>query len=89
MGRETATTRGGGLDDVWVALRGIFTGRFFRRRRSTDRRALARAAQDAPEAQTLVAAPTSQERLTREPQDEQEAQEAQEAQDAQDRATVP
>jgi lipopolysaccharide export system permease protein len=46
MGRETATTRGGGLDDVWVALRGILTGRFFRRRRSTDRSALARAAQD-------------------------------------------
>jgi lipopolysaccharide export system permease protein len=37
MGRETATTRGGGWDDVWVALRGIFTGRFLRRRRTTDR----------------------------------------------------
>jgi lipopolysaccharide export system permease protein len=46
MGRETATTRGGGLDDVWVALRGIFTGRFFRRRRSTDRPATAHAAHD-------------------------------------------
>lgn len=37
IGRETATSRGGGLDDFWVAVRGIFAGRFLRRRRSTDR----------------------------------------------------
>jgi lipopolysaccharide export system permease protein len=36
IGRETATTRGGALDDLRVALRGLFTGGFLRRRRSTD-----------------------------------------------------
>ncbi|HEX2168555.1 MAG TPA: LptF/LptG family permease [Longimicrobiales bacterium] len=36
IGRETATSRGGGFDDLWVMLRGIFTGGFLRRRRSTD-----------------------------------------------------
>jgi lipopolysaccharide export system permease protein len=36
IGRETATTRGGALDDLRVALRGLFTGAFLRRRRSTD-----------------------------------------------------
>lgn len=36
IGRETATSRGGGWDDMLVALRGIFAGRFLRRRRSTD-----------------------------------------------------
>lgn len=98
MGRETATTRGGGLDDLWVALRGIFTGRFFRRRRSTDRRAAARAAQEAPalpetqKAQTseespTSAVPTSMEALAS--QDAEETQEGQEEQDPQDRATVP
>lgn len=37
IGRETASARGGALDDLWVAVRGIFAGRFLRRRRSTDR----------------------------------------------------
>ena len=37
IGRETASSRGGGLDDLWVAVRGVFAGRFLRRRRSTDR----------------------------------------------------
>jgi hypothetical protein len=32
LGRETANTRGGGWDDVWLALRGFFTGPFRRRR---------------------------------------------------------
>jgi lipopolysaccharide export system permease protein len=36
-GRETATSRGGGMDDLWLAFRGLFTGAYFRRRRSTDR----------------------------------------------------
>jgi lipopolysaccharide export system permease protein len=35
-GRETATARGGGMDDLWLALRGLVTGRWLRRRRSTD-----------------------------------------------------
>ncbi|MBR9991360.1 MAG: LptF/LptG family permease [Gemmatimonadetes bacterium] len=36
IGRETSTTRGGTLEDMGVVLRGIFAGRFLRRRRSTD-----------------------------------------------------
>ena len=37
IGRETASSRGGGLDEMWVALRGWIAGGFLRRRRSTDR----------------------------------------------------
>lgn len=37
IGRETATSRGGGWDDVWVGVRGLFAGRFLRRRRTTDK----------------------------------------------------
>ena len=33
LGRETANTRGGGWDDVWLALRGFFTAPFRRRRK--------------------------------------------------------
>jgi lipopolysaccharide export system permease protein len=36
IGRETATTRGGGMEDIWVGIRGLFTGAFLRRRRTTD-----------------------------------------------------
>lgn len=36
IGRETATTRGGGWDDLWFTLRGLVT-RPFRRRRVTSR----------------------------------------------------
>jgi hypothetical protein len=36
IGRETATTRGGGWEDIWIGIRGLFTGAFLRRRRSTD-----------------------------------------------------
>jgi lipopolysaccharide export system permease protein len=37
IGRESATTRGGGMEDIWIGIRTVFTGRFLRRRRSTDR----------------------------------------------------
>jgi lipopolysaccharide export system permease protein len=33
IGRETASARGGGWDDLWYTLRGVVTGRFLRRRR--------------------------------------------------------
>lgn len=36
IGRETATSRGGGLEDIWIGIRGMFTGAFLRRRRTTD-----------------------------------------------------
>jgi lipopolysaccharide export system permease protein len=36
IGRETATTRGGGLEDIWIGIRTLFTGAFLRRRRTTD-----------------------------------------------------
>jgi lipopolysaccharide export system permease protein len=34
MGRETASSRGGGWDDLWQSLRGVVTGSFLRRRRA-------------------------------------------------------
>jgi lipopolysaccharide export system permease protein len=37
IGRETATSRGGGIDDIWIGVRTFFTGRWLRRRRSADR----------------------------------------------------
>lgn len=36
IGRETASSRGGAFDEVWIMLRSMFTGRWLRRRRSTD-----------------------------------------------------
>jgi lipopolysaccharide export system permease protein len=48
IGRETATTRGGAWGDIWIGARALFTGRFLRRRRSTD--APADAAADAARA---------------------------------------
>ncbi|MGH7463541.1 MAG: LptF/LptG family permease [Longimicrobiales bacterium] len=36
IGRETATTRGGGAGDIWIGIRALFTGAFLRRRRTTD-----------------------------------------------------
>lgn len=35
IGRETSTTRGGGWDDLWMTLRGLFFRRRRRRRRAT------------------------------------------------------
>jgi lipopolysaccharide export system permease protein len=34
IGRETATTRGGGWDDLWLSVRGVLTGAFLRRNRA-------------------------------------------------------
>lgn len=36
IGRETASSRGGAFDEILIILRSMFTGRWLRRRRSTD-----------------------------------------------------
>jgi hypothetical protein len=36
MGRETASSRGGGWDDLWQSLRSVVTGSFLRRRREAE-----------------------------------------------------